>query len=184
MTDELKRAIQRPGKRIREFGMRVEKLLQDCVGEAKIEYANDNTALLSNIEKDAVKAFKQGLGNNAIKYHLMAIKRDKFGEIIRVAEDIEEESGSGPESWATPDQPAAIFNVTYTSNGGHGGNQNQGNFAHNEGFKRNFQGDDGNNREKGFQPSGQWQHNTGNQWRTGPRGKKKQRGSGNQRKRG
>lgn len=94
ISDELKRAVQRPGEQMREFGQRVEKIMQSCINVAKKEYADNNAALLQIIEKDAIKAFKHGLTNPTIEYHLMAAKRDKLTDIISLAEEIEEEAGS------------------------------------------------------------------------------------------
>lgn len=93
LNDEIKRAAQRPGEKIREFGNRVEKLMQTCITEAKMEYAEGNAGLLQLIERDAVRAFKQGLINNAIKYQIIAIKKDKLTDIIKLAEEVQEESG-------------------------------------------------------------------------------------------
>lgn len=93
-NDELKRAIQRPAERVLEFGLRVEKLMKNCKMMAQKEYTNGNEALITIIEKDAIKVFKQGLSNEVIKYHLLPIKKNTLGEIISAAEEIEEESES------------------------------------------------------------------------------------------
>lgn len=95
LTEELKRAIQRPGERALEFGLRVEKLMKGCKNMARKEYSENNEALLTIIEKDAIKAFKQGLSGNAIKYYLTPMKRDTLSEMIKLAEEIEEESAAG-----------------------------------------------------------------------------------------
>lgn len=91
LTDELKRAMQRPGERIQEFGLRITKLLLNCQAEAKLEYAQDAAGVLISIEKDAIKAYKLGIISNAIKYHLMTVKLDKLEKVIEIAEGIDAE---------------------------------------------------------------------------------------------
>lgn len=104
LMDEMKRGIQRPGEELPSFGLRMTKLLQYCVNEAKKEYSEGNEALLKSIEKDAVKAYKMGIGNTAIKYHLMAIKAEKLAKIIEIAEGIADEGDFGLEGLSLYDQ--------------------------------------------------------------------------------
>lgn len=100
-TEELKRTIQRPGERLKEFGLRVSKLLQTCISEAKKEYRDNNGALLKSIEKDAIKAYRSGLFNNAIKYHLMTLDEDVFSKILEVAERLDKRTDLNSENLAS-----------------------------------------------------------------------------------
>lgn len=108
--DELKRSMQRPGERLEEFGLRISKLLLHCQQEARKEYNDGNSALLKSIEKDAMKAYRMGITNSAIKYHLATSKQENLAKVMEVAEELNEDCEYGQSIWTT-DAPVSQFNA-------------------------------------------------------------------------
>lgn len=159
LVDEMKRAIQRPGETIQEFGFRLSKLLHDCKNEAKQEYKEENGALYTCIEKDAMKAYKNGLSSRAIKYHLMPIKKLTLAEMIEVAEEIHLENGQM--NWTidtgTNQNPNQSTSSPVTSNA----NRNQPNGNNNIQWARGTGGSANNGYNQGF--GGNNGHQYGNQ---------------------
>lgn len=85
LTGELSRMIQRPGESVDEFGMRLTAFLDECKTAAKNLYAEDNGALLTQLEKEAICAFMSGINGDTVKRYILGVNKSTLEEYINEA---------------------------------------------------------------------------------------------------